>query len=239
MRLDLYLYEKGLAESRTLAQRLIKEGAVTLCGRVCRKPSQEVEEGSDVSVDTSGCRYVGRGGYKLEAALSQFSVNVCDRICLDVGASSGGFTDCLLQRGAARVYAVENGSGQLHVRLREDPRVISRENTNARYLTRDSFDEEITLAVMDVSFISQTLILPALADVVASGDIITLIKPQFEVGRAHLGGGGIVRDPKARKSAIDKVVACAEGLGLTVCATIESPILGGDGNTEYLIHLKK
>ena len=188
MRLDIALTERGLVTTRTRAKAAILEGAVKVGGKIADKPSLEVSADDVIElVPSSALRYVSRGGLKLEAALSAFPVSTCDRVAIDIGASSGGFTDCLLQNGAKKVYAVDSGSGQLAQHLRTDPRVFSIENTNARYLDRSLF-ADVTLAVMDVSFISQTMILPAIADILPSGgELISLIKPQFEVGRAHIG----------------------------------------------------
>ncbi|MBO7761925.1 MAG: TlyA family RNA methyltransferase, partial [Clostridia bacterium] len=184
--------------------------------------------------------YVSRGGLKLEAALKAFSLSPRGAVALDVGASSGGFTDCLLQNGATLVYAVDSGTGQLAMELLEDARVVSMEGYNARYMQPSDFPQTPTFAVMDVSFISQTLILPALASVLPpKSQIVTLIKPQFEVGRAHVGRGGIVRDEKARQAAIARVTDAAGLLGLDFRAVITSPIRGGDGNVEYLAHFEK
>ncbi|MBQ7377240.1 MAG: TlyA family RNA methyltransferase [Clostridia bacterium] len=240
MRLDIALTERGLVTTRTRAKAAILEGAVKVGGKIADKPSLEVSADDVIElVPSSALRYVSRGGLKLEAALSAFPVSTCDRVAIDIGASSGGFTDCLLQNGAKKVYAVDSGSGQLAQHLRTDPRVFSIENTNARYLDRSLF-ADVTLAVMDVSFISQTMILPAIADILPSGgELISLIKPQFEVGRAHIGKGGIVRKESARKEAIDRVKDAATLLGLSFQGIIESPICGGDGNVEYLAYFRK
>ena len=234
MRLDQYLEKNGLVSSRSRAKALILEGAVEVNGIPVRKPAYAVEEGCAV-VLRNDLAYVSRGGQKLEAGLSAFSVSCAGRVVLDVGASSGGFTDCVLQNGAARVFAVDVGSGQLVPSLREDPRVTVIENYNARYMKGTDFDAVPTLAVMDVSFISQTLILPALAEVLPkNGELISLIKPQFEAGRGALGRGGIVREEKDRKAAVSRVESAARGVGLSMRGCIQSPIRGGDGNIEYL-----
>ena len=191
----------------------------------------------DARVDVSeGLKYVSRGGYKLEAALDGFGISVEDKLCIDVGSSTGGFTDCLLQRGAHRVFAFDVGTGQLDWRLRNDPRVVLRENVNARYLQPSDVAERCHLAVCDVSFISVTLILPVLPPLLrADGELVILVKPQFEVGRDEVGKGGIVRDPALHQAACRKVVAVVEELGFTN-RIIDSPILGAEGNREFLLH---
>lgn len=239
MRLDEYLAVSALAPSRSRAKALIVSGAVTVNGKTIRKPAFFVSEEDAVTVSSS-FRYVSRGGEKLAAALAAFSVSCEGRVVLDIGASSGGFTDCARQNGAALVYAVENGHGQLAESLLADPAVISMEHYNARCLQRTDFSPIPTLAVMDVSFISQTLILPALAEVLpAGGELISLIKPQFEAGRSAVGRGGLVRREEDRRSAIARVVASAGTCGFSHRGVIASPILGGDGNVEYLSYFVK
>jgi 23S rRNA (cytidine1920-2'-O)/16S rRNA (cytidine1409-2'-O)-methyltransferase len=234
MRLDAFLKENGYAATRTRAKALIEAGAVTVNGKVAKKPSLDVQEGASIAV-TDILRYVGRGGFKLEAALAAFPISCKDRVVLDIGASSGGFTDCALQNGASRVYALDVGQGQLVDSLRRDARVVCFENYNARYLKKEDFVPRPTFVTMDVSFISQTLILPAIANLLAEGDVlVSLIKPQFEAGRQAVRHGGIVRDEADRKAAIDRVLSTAVSLGFRVGGYITSPILGGDGNTEYL-----
>ena len=240
MRLDVYLAESGLASSRSEAKALIEEGAVSVASRTVTKPAFDVTgQESTVSVDKSEHRYVGRGGMKLEAAIADFGI-VCEgRRCLDVGASSGGFTDCLLKNGADHVIALDSGHGQLVSSLREDGRVTVIEDYNARYLKLSDLEYAASLAVMDVSFISATYIIPALSECLCRGaDFICLIKPQFEVGRAGVGKGGIVKDEKVRLSAVSRVVECAESVGFTLLGRITSPIRGGDGNVEYLAHFR-
>ena len=241
MRIDVYLHRSGLASSRTEAQGFISSGAVSVDGLVITKPSYDVDGLEDkVVLDRSGKQYVSRGGIKLAAALSAFCVNVSGKRCLDVGASSGGFTDCLLQNGANHVIAVDSGSGQMNGTLRIDPRVSVIEGYNARYMKPADFSYVPEIAVMDVSFISATHIIPALSKCLAEGaDFILLVKPQFEVGRAHVGKGGIVKDSKARETALQNVISCAENNSLIKRGVIESPIRGGDGNLEYLAHFKK
>lgn len=236
MRIDKYIVEKGLAVSRAKAQEMLKSGAVSVDGVPILKSSFEVEEGSTVAVEENPLqRYVGRGGLKLEAALDAFSLSPQDKVALDVGASSGGFTDCLLKRGAAYVYAVDAGSGQLHRSLLADSRVCSIENCNARYLSSNMFSHTPSFVVIDVSFISQTLILPAIKDVMLEGGVlVSLVKPQFELGRAALGKGGIVKSEKLARQALSKVESFAATLGFTVLGDMPSPIRGGDGNLEFL-----
>ncbi len=234
MRLDAYLKESGLADTRTRAKTLIQSGAVTVDGKVICKPAFEMAEGQTAIVEDI-FRYVGRGGLKLEAALQRFPISCAGCVVLDIGASSGGFTDCALQNGASRVYALDVGHGQLAEKLRADARVIPMENYNARYLKAEDFCPLPNFVTMDVSFISQTLILPALSAILQPGAIlISLIKPQFEAGRAAVHHGGIVRRPEDRQAAIQKVLDSAEQYHLVLKGLIDSPILGGDGNHEYL-----
>ena len=239
MRLDTALFERGLARSRTDAKALITEGAVKVDGIQILKPSFETTDNSVIEVQTEIRKYVSRGGLKLEAALDGFNIDPKERMCIDVGASSGGFTDCLLQRGAASVTAVDSGSGQMVESLRADSRVRVVENYNARYIKQDDFDGLFSLAVMDVSFISATYIIEGLRSVLTEGaDFVCLVKPQFEVGRALVGKGGIVKDEKVRLSAVKKVIDFAESNGFFALGYIKSPIKGGDGNTEFLVHFK-
>ena len=240
MRLDVFLFNKGLADSRTEAKNFICSGAVTVFGKVVCKPSFEVSELDDVQIDKSQKKYVSRGGLKLEEALIKFSVDVNGKQCMDVGASSGGFTDCLLQNGACAVVAIDSGTNQLVKSLRCDPRVTAIENYNARYLNISDIPFCPEIAVMDVSFISATYIISGIFNVLCEGgDFICLIKPQFEVGPSKVGKGGIVKSEKARAEAIDRVVNYAVEIGFSHLATITSPIHGGDGNVEYLAHFRK
>ena len=232
MRLDVYLAEHGYAETRARAKRLIESGAVSLDGKLITKPAFEVDGEPSVSVTEE--RFVGRGGEKLAAALAIFSIDPTGLRALDIGASTGGFTDCLLQNGAAEVIALDAGCGQLHPKLLADRRVINIEKYNARELDRKDVGE-VSLVVMDVSFISQTYILPRIPSVLAQdGKAITLIKPQFEAGRAALNKNGIVRSAKDRILAIRRVLDAAETCGLQCRGLAPSPVLGGDGNVEYL-----
>lgn len=235
MRLDLYLTENGYAESRQRAKLLIVEGYVSVNGKPVRKPALDVAD--DVTVQVSGdpIGYVSRGALKLKGAFEAFSLRADGKVAADIGASTGGFTDYLLSQGAALVYAVENGCDQLAPKLRADPRVISMEKYNARALDPNDFKGGVDLAVMDVSFISQTMILPSLVGILRQrAYVVSLIKPQFEAGRAAVGKGGIVKDPISRALAIKRVVTCAEENGLALVGLIPSPILGGDGNAEFL-----
>lgn len=237
-RIDKLLVERGLVESRTKAQALVMAGVVLVNEQRAEKPSDQFAVDAPIRVKRAGdpaARYVGRGGLKLEAALREFQLDVKGAVCLDVGASTGGFTDCLLQNGAQRVVAIDVGHNQLDWRLRNDPRVEVREGINARYLQPNDFSDRFDLAVIDVSFISATMVLPAIVPLVKHGGaIITLIKPQFEVGRGEVGGGGIVRDPAKRTRAIEKVNQAAVDSGLQVVGVIESPIEGAEGNVEFL-----
>ena len=237
MRLDLYLSESGEVDSRTDAKKFVQAGAVTVNGKTVSKPSYEVDGTEDIVVDKSSKKYVSRGGLKLEAALDAFSIDPSGALAIDIGASSGGFTDCLLQRGATHVIAVDSGSNQMVDSLRYDERVTVMENFNARYMTIDDFEFSPNLAVMDVSFISAKLLLLAVKNVLTpGGSFVCLIKPQFEVGKSGLNKKGIVKNDKLRKSAVDDVVAAAKSCGFALEGLIESPIVGGDGNIEYLAH---
>ena len=240
MRIDVYLSNSGIVSSRTEAKHFIDEGAVSVGGVMVKKASFDVDGSEEIIVDKSIKEFVSRGGVKLKGAITQFAIDVKDRLCLDVGASSGGFTDCLLQCGAKHVIAVDSGSGQLADSIRRDERVTSIEGYNARYMKSEDFEYTPDLAVMDVSFISATYIIPAIFDVLKEGaDFICLIKPQFEVGRSGLGKGGIVKDSKIRDSAVKKVLDYARDIGFTVKEIIQSPIRGGDGNIEFLAHFVK
>ena len=213
-------------------------GVVLVDDQRIEKPSQQFDPNSSIRIkggEDPTTRYVGRGGLKLEAALREFQIDVNGLTCLDVGASTGGFTDCLLQHGAKKVFAIDVGHNQIDWRLRNDPRVEVREGVNARYLEREDFPQQFDLAVMDVSFISATKVLPAIVPLmVAGGSIIVLIKPQFEVGRGEVGGGGIVRDQAKRARVVEEVNNAARELRLEVVNVIESPIQGAEGNIEFL-----
>jgi 23S rRNA (cytidine1920-2'-O)/16S rRNA (cytidine1409-2'-O)-methyltransferase len=236
-RLDVWLAEHGLAESREKAQALVMAGRVRLDGRPATKPGSPVKQGASVAVEP-GPAHVGRGALKLEGALDSLGVDPRGRVAVDVGASTGGFTETLLARGAVRVYAVDVGRGQLHERLRADPRVVVLERTNARALSRDEIGEACSLAVMDVSFISVRKILPALASVLASrGEAVVLVKPQFELGRSRVGRGGVVKDPALHQEALVDVARAAQAIGYGVRGACASPLPGAEGNREFFLHL--
>ena len=241
MRIDVFLAENGYTDSRTEAKSLILSGSVKVNDKVIFKPSFDIsEDDATVCVNRSIKKYVSRGGDKLEGALNAFNLNVTGKIAIDIGASSGGFTDCLLQNGASKVICIDSGTNQLVNKLRLDERVICHENFNARYLSKDDLEYIPNLAVMDVSFISATLIIPAVFEILSlDSDFICLVKPQFEVGREKLGKGGIVKDEKARRFALQKVNDFAVSVGFTYIGSITSPIEGGDGNIEYLSHFRK
>lgn len=239
IRLDILLHERGLAESRSLAQRLIMAGQVRVDGVVVDKPSIKFPNDVQVEVD-AGPRYVSRGGEKLEAGLIAWDLlDLAGLVCVDVGASTGGFTDCLLQHGASRVYAIDVGYGLLHWKLRNDPRVISMEKTNARYL--GPFPEKIDLVVVDASFISLKVLLSVIHGWFDDqGKVIALIKPQFEAGKKDAARGeGVIRDPAIHRRVIQEVVRNAESIGFGVRGLIRSPLLGPKGNVEFLVLLEK
>jgi 23S rRNA (cytidine1920-2'-O)/16S rRNA (cytidine1409-2'-O)-methyltransferase len=236
-RIDKLLHDRGFTESRTKAQALIMAGCVLVDERRVDKPSESYPANANIRLKgaSDASRYVGRGGLKLEAALDAFHIRPSEYVCIDVGSSTGGFTDCLLQHGAARVVAIDAGTNQIAWRLRSDPRVDVRENTNARGLRPQDFDAPFDLAVMDVSFISVTKILPAIVPLLKrNGQMIVLIKPQFEVGKGEVGKGGIVREPEKQARVVAEVNSFAIGSGLNVSGLIESPILGAEGNKEFL-----
>ena len=242
-RIDKLLVERGLATSRTRAHALVMAGLVLVDEQRVAKPSELFDVDAPIRVkgaDDPSSRFVGRGGLKLEAALENFNIDVRDHVCLDIGASTGGFTDCLMQRGARRVVAIDVGHNQLDWRLRNDARVESREGVNARYLRPEDFDEFFDLTVMDVSFISATKVLPAIVPLLkATGRLVVLIKPQFEVGRGEVGKGGIVTDPAQHSRVIDEVNSATNELGLHAVGVIESPVRGADGNIEFLALYEK
>lgn len=237
-RIDKLLVDRGLASSRTKAQALVMSGVVLVDEQLVNKSSETFLPDAVIRLrdgDDAAARYVGRGGLKLQAALREFHLDVKGFVCLDVGASTGGFTDCLLQHGANRVIAVDVGHNQLDWKLRSDPRVESREGVNARYLKPQDFDVKFDLATIDVAFISATMILPAVAPLLnGHGRIVTLIKPQFEVGKGEVGKGGIVKDPAKHRRVVEEVNRVAEELGLSVQGVVQSPIQGADGNIEFL-----
>jgi len=242
--LDKLLLERGLAGSRERAQSLILAGKVLVNGQKIEKSGAPVEREAEVRLLGEDLKYVSRGGLKLEKALEHWKIDVTGKICLDVGASTGGFTDCLLQYGAARVIAVDTGHGQIDFRLRQDPRVRLLEKTNARYLTREQLGEYVDFIAMDVSFISATLVLPAVISAAfpqspserSGRKMVVLVKPQFEAGREQVGKGGIVRDEAAQMAAIEKVRKALLKLGCNQTDVIDSPILGAEGNREFLLY---
>jgi 23S rRNA (cytidine1920-2'-O)/16S rRNA (cytidine1409-2'-O)-methyltransferase len=244
IRLDKLLVDRGLAASRERAQALILAGKVLVDGQKLGKAGAQVESGAEIRRLGEDLKYVGRGGLKLERALDHWKIDVAGKVCLDVGASTGGFTDCLLQRGASRVIAVDTGYGQMDFKLRQDQRVRLLEKTNARYLTGEAVGEIVDLIVMDVSFISATLVLPAAVGAAfpespaerRGRQVVVLVKPQFEAGREHVGKGGIVRDESVQQAAIERVRAALLGLDAKQTEVIDSPILGAEGNREFLLY---
>ncbi len=232
--------ERGLAESRTRAEALILAGRVSVAGHERVKPGTRVSEDAEIGVAEPEHPWVSRGGVKLDFGLTRFAIEPKGRICLDLGASTGGFTDVLLARGASRVYAVDVGYGQLHGRLRSDPRVVLKEKVNARFLARADVPEAPSLLVADLSFISLTLVLPAVVPLLAEeADVLVLVKPQFEAERGEVGRGGIVRDEGVRARALARVTAAAERLSLTSRGAIPSPITGAEGNVELLAAFRR
>ena len=239
-RLDQLVVRHGLAESREQAQRLIRSGRVRVNGAVQSKPGHTFPDDAGVEADPTD-QFVSRGGMKLEAAFKQFPLDVTGKVCADLGSSTGGFTDCLLQHGAIRVYAIDVGKGQLHWKLRNDDRVVVMEEVNARYLAPEQLPEVPTVAVADLSFISLTKVLPAAVSVLApGGSLVTLIKPQFEAGREHVQRGGVVRDPAIHEQVIESVRTFGTGeLGLTWHGHLESPLRGPAGNIEFVAFWEK
>ena len=237
-RVDKVLVERGLVDSRTRAQALILAGQVLIREQRIDKPGQLIDPNAEIRIKGETPRYASRGGLKLEAALREFSINPEGKTCIDVGASTGGFTDCLLQHGAARVWAIDVGHNQIVWPLRQDPRVVVLEGVNARNLTPDQFAVRFEVATIDVSFISLTRILPAVGPcLTATADCVTLIKPQFEVGRDQIGKGGIVRDPALHSSACERVENVVRQMNYKT-DIIESPILGAEGNKEFLLYAR-
>jgi 23S rRNA (cytidine1920-2'-O)/16S rRNA (cytidine1409-2'-O)-methyltransferase len=239
-RLDVLLVERGLAESRQRAVALIIAGKVQVDGCQVSKAAHRVATDAEVEILDQDERYVSRGGFKLASALDSFSVEVAHFVAMDVGASTGGFTDCLLQRGAEKVYAIDVGYGQLAWQLRQDPRVMVLERCNVRYLTSEQVPELVDLAVIDTSFISLTKIIPKVLEFVkGDGQILTLIKPQFEVGRGQVGKGGVVRDPELHRQVVTKIERFCESRGMKVRGVKESSLLGPKGNREFFMHAVK
>ena len=237
-RLDILVCEQGLAESRQKAQALIMAGQIYVAGQKADKAGMQVEEGAEIELRGKTLAYVSRGGLKLEKAIGAFHLDLKDKVCIDCGASTGGFTDCMLQNGAAKVYAVDVGYGQLAWSLRQDPRVVCMERTNVRYLTPEQIQEPLDFGSVDVSFISLRLILPALRGLMKpEGEVVCLVKPQFEAGREKVGKKGVVRDPKVHLEVLEQFLENAAACGFTVKEMTFSPIRGPEGNIEYLGHL--
>ena len=238
-RLDLLLVELGYAESRSKAQALIKAGNVLVDGKTAQKAGQSCTEDQKIEITGEYCPYVSRGGLKLEKALRYFGVDPTGFVCSDSGASTGGFTDCLLQQGAAKVFAIDVGTDQLVDKIRNDPRVVVMEQTNIRYVTPADLGEPLDLSVVDVSFISLQLVLPAIKALLkpGRGQVLCLIKPQFEAGRDQVGKKGVIRDPQIHKQVLDDFVELANTLGFTILGLTFSPVKGPEGNIEFLGHL--
>lgn len=239
-RLDVLLTEQGYAESRAKAQAIIMAGQVYVAGQKADKPGISYEESVEIEVRGETCPYVSRGGWKLEKALRHFGVKPTGYVCSDSGASTGGFTDCLLQQGASKVFAIDVGYGQLDWKIRSDPRVVVMERTNIRYVTPEDLGEPLDLSVIDVSFISLKIVLPAIKELLKEdGQVLCLIKPQFEAGREKVGKKGVVRDAETHKEVLDDFLKLADSLGFTVLGLTFSPVKGPEGNIEFLGHLTK
>ena len=239
-RLDTLLVEKGLFPSREKAKASIMAGMITVDGQISDKAGTMVDIDAQIAVKENPCPYVSRGGLKLEKAMKNFGVTLKDKVCMDVGASTGGFTDCMLQNGAVKVYSIDVGYGQLDWKLRNDPRVVCMEKTNIRYVVPEDLEGPAAFSSIDVSFISLTkVLLPVRNLLTEDGEIVCLIKPQFEAGREKVGKKGVVRDPKVHEEVIEKVRDYAMSIFLEPCHLSFSPIKGPEGNIEYLLHLKK
>lgn len=238
-RLDKVLVARGLTRSREKAKALIMAGSVLVDGVPATKAGTMVQSDAEFSIKDA-MPYVSRGGVKIKGAIDHFGVELGGKIAMDVGASTGGFTDCMLKEGAKKVYAVDVGYGQFDWTLRNDPRVVLIERTNIRYFDREKIADEIDIAAIDVSFISLKLVLPNVVEFVrAGGEVLALVKPQFEVGKGNVGKGGVVRDEKKRIEAVRSVAEFSEGIGLTVIGTLRSPLMGPKGNVEHFIYLKR
>ena len=237
-RLDLILVQRGLAETRSKAQAIIMSGNVYIANQRLDKAGTMLDPDTPVEVRAETCPYVSRGGLKLEKALREFGVDPAGLVCTDSGASTGGFTDCLLQKGAKKVYAIDVGYGQLAWKLREDPRVVCMERTNIRYVKPEDIGEPVDLSVVDVSFISLRIVLPAIRALLSEkGQVVCLIKPQFEAGREKVGKKGVVRDPSVHLEVLEQFSALADELGFTIRSMTFSPVKGPEGNIEFLAHL--
>lgn len=239
-RLDVLMVERGLAPSREKAKAIIMSGIVFVDGEREDKAGSSFDENIPIEVKGNTLKYVSRGGLKLEKAMANFDVSLSGKVCMDVGSSTGGFTDCMLQNGAVKVYAVDVGNGQLDWKLRQDDRVICMEKTNIRYVTPDQIDDRIDFSSIDVSFISLTkVLLPVKELLTEKGEVVCLIKPQFEAGREKVGKKGVVRDINVHKEVIHKVIDYAAEIGFVICNLDYSPIKGPEGNIEYLLHISK
>ena len=238
-RLDVLLVERGLVETRTKAQAVIMSGLVYVAGQKADKPGMSFEENSEIEVRGATCPYVSRGGLKLEKALRDFGVDPTGYVCSDSGASTGGFTDCLLQQGAKKVFAIDVGYGQLDWKIRSDPRVVVMERTNVRYVTPEQLGEPLDLSVVDVSFISLRIVLPVIRTFLKenAGQVLCLIKPQFEAGKEKVGKKGVVRDPAVHKEVLDGFVSLTQEIGFKILGLTFSPVKGPEGNIEFLAHL--
>ena len=237
-RLDVLLVEQGYADSRTKAQAIIMSGQVYVAGQKADKPGMSFDETAELEVRGATCPYVSRGGLKLEKALRDFGIKPVDYVCSDSGASTGGFTDCLLQQGAKKVFAIDVGYGQLDWKIRSDPRVVVMERTNVRYVTPEQLGEPLDLSVIDVSFISLKIVLPVVKTFLkSSGQVVCLIKPQFEAGKEKVGKKGVVRDPATHKEVLDNFVALTKELEFKILGLTFSPVKGPEGNIEFLAHL--
>ena len=238
-RLDTEIFERGLCKSRERAKQLIKNGNVTVDGKVCRKPAYRVSRDSDISVTGDVHRYVGRGGLKLEKAVEYFNIDLNGKVCLDIGASTGGFTDCMLQNGASLVFALDVGHSQLDEKLLSDSRVVNMEKTNIRETSVSDFSSEIEFISTDVSFISLKLVLPKIKEILKEGgSSVVLVKPQFEAGKSGLSKNGIVKEPKVHRQILSDLLVFADNCGFSVSGICVSPVRGGSGNSEYLMYLK-
>ena len=238
-RLDVLLVERGLAETRAKAQAIIMSGQVYIAEQKADKPGMSFEENVEIEVRGATCPYVSRGGLKLEKALRDFGVNPTGYVCSDSGASTGGFTDCLLQQGAKKVFAIDVGYGQLDWKIRSDPRVVVMERTNVRYVTPEQLGEPLDLSVVDVSFISLQIVLPVIKTFLKeqAGQVLCLIKPQFEAGKEKVGKKGVVRDPAVHMEVLDNFVALTKDIGFKILGLTFSPVKGPEGNIEFLAHL--
>ena len=238
-RLDVLLVERGYAETRTKAQAIIMSGLVYVTGQKADKPGISYEESVEIEVRSGACPYVSRGGLKLEKALRDFGVDPTGYVCSDSGASTGGFTDCLLQQGAKKVFAIDGGYGQLDWKIRSDPRVVVMERTNVRYVTPEQLGEPLDLSVVDVSFISLRIVLPVIKTFLKenAGQVLCLIKPQFEAGKEKVGKKGVVRDPSVHKEVLDDFVALTKEIDFKILGLTFSPVKGPEGNIEFLAHL--